>query len=93
MIKSESFFLLRPTQATFPGSLSAQYNFDQHSGSLIVSRKRYVLSLPSVGSIQVCGVPSDPVYVTDYGCLGEVGLEEAEREVRGDRQKSIISIL
>ena len=29
----------------------------------------------------MCGVPSDPVYVTDYGCLGEVGLEDAEREV------------
>ena len=92
MIKSESFFLLRPTQAAFPRSLSAQYNFDQHSGSL-VPQKRFVLSLPSVGSIQVCGVPSDPVYVTDYGCLGEVGLEEAEREVSGNGQKSIISIL
>ena len=29
----------------------------------------------------MCGVPSDPVYVTDYGCLGEVGLEDAERKV------------
>ena len=29
----------------------------------------------------MCGAPSDPVYVTDYGCLGEVGLEDAEREV------------
>ena len=38
MIKSESFFLLRPTQATFPRSLSAQYNFDQHSGSLVSQR-------------------------------------------------------
>ena len=39
----------------------------------------------------MCGVPTDPVYVTDYGCLGEVGLEEAEREVSGnDKSPSFI---
>ena len=44
---------------------------------------------------QVCGVPSDPVYVTNYGCLGEEGIEEAEREVgrkRWNREAGLVSV-
>ena len=30
-------------------------------------------------------MPSDPVYVSNYHCLGQIGIEEAEREVGRNR--------
>jgi len=43
-------------------------------------------------STEVCGVTGAPTYVVDYDCLGEEGLEEAERERRlHDARLSFVS--